>query len=249
MVDGGRLTIHAAAVRLETADLGDNEDAEPGDFIAITVQDTGSGMTPEVRARAFEPFFTTKEVGKGTGLGLSQVYGFIRQLHGHIEIASAPDAGTTVTLHLPVSEAPAVPAEPIGVAHVGPPLDRVATVLVVEDEATVLNATADALREAGWRVLTARNGMDALAVLRGDAAVDLLFSDVVMPGGMNGVALTRAARALRPALPVLLTSGYAEGALEADGLGVTILPKPYEHHDLQLRLAAALAGRSGGPAG
>lgn len=243
MPQGGTLSVRTAKATLGAADLAGNEDAVPGGFVALSVRDTGHGMPPEVLARAFEPFFTTKEVGKGTGLGLSQVYGFVRQLSGHVSIDSAPGHGTTVTLYLPVAERAAAPSAEAAT----PPAEVVtvaaATVLLVEDEAPVLEATAEVLREAGWRVLTARDAREALQVVEGGEAVDVLFTDVVMPGGMTGIDLARAARRLRPGLGVLLTSGYAGAALGPDAGGFAVVVKPYESAELLARLAAMVPPR------
>ena len=232
MPEGGTLSVRVAQTELGPDDLAGNDDAAPGTFVAVSVRDTGCGMPPEVLARAFEPFFTTKEVGRGTGLGLAQVYGFVRQLGGHVSVASRPSLGTTFTLYLPATAAELVklltPA-----ARSAAVVARVssATVLVVEDEAGVREAAAEMLREGGWRVITAADAREALAALTAGEAVDALFSDVVMPG-MNGPDLARAARRLRPTLPVLLATGYAGTALGADGDAFEVLAKPYERDAL-----------------
>ncbi|MFC7478604.1 response regulator, partial [Dankookia sp. GCM10030260] len=190
-----------------------------------------------VLARAFEPFFTTKEPGRGTGLGLAQVYGFARQLGGHVAVESRPGRGTAVTLYLPVTaELEAKPRSTEGDARGIVATVSSATVLVVEDETAVRDTTAEMLREGGWRVLVAADAREALSALEAGEAVDVLFSDVVMPG-MNGVELVPAARRLRPGLPVLLTSGYAGAALDHEP-AFEVLPKPYERHELLARLGA-----------
>jgi PAS domain S-box-containing protein len=265
--EGGTLAIGNFLAELNAVALAGNADARPGAFVAISVRDTGSGMAPEVMARVFEPFFTTKEVGKGTGLGLSQVYGFVRQLGGHVTLESWPGQGTTVTLWLPVDETgsrlPHAPPEPDEASPAGPPAAEhlppassvvamtSATVLVVEDEAAVLEATAALLREAGWRVVTSQDAPEALAVLEGGEAVDVLFSDVVMPGGMSGVELARIARRLQPGLGVLLTSGYRPADTtseeEEEGERLELIPKPYERGALLARLDQVLRRARPGP--
>jgi PAS domain S-box-containing protein len=192
MPEGGRLTITTRP---------------DGEFVAIEVADTGLGMSAEVRERVFEPFFTTKEVGKGSGLGLSQVYGFVRQSEGDILLTSEPGQGTCFTLRLPACEAgpEAVEPEARQAALLEGGHERI---LVVEDDATVLSLTTDMLTGLGYQVTSATHAAEALAVLHSGAEIDLLFSDVVMPGGVSGVSLARTARELRPDLRVLLTSGF-----------------------------------------
>ena len=238
----GTLQITVRAAVLRDADLEDNDEARAGRFVAIQISDTGTGMTPEVRARAFEPFFTTKDVGQGTGLGLSQVFGFVRQLGGHMTLTSTPGHGTSATLYLPAAEVDARASADSAVPTESVPAGAV--VLVVEDDAGIRDVTAEMLREAGLSVLTAADGPKALELLRGSGRVDALFSDVVMPGGATGVDLARAARALRPGLPVLLTSGYGGPALSrygADG-EYEVLAKPYTRAALMERLGKVLAG-------
>ena len=241
-VRGGRLRISVRTASLDAAELAGNDEARPGRFVAIEVQDTGAGMTPEVRARAFEPFFTTKDVGQGTGLGLSQVFGFVRQLGGHVTLDSAPGHGTAATLFLPLAPQAAAPVEPPPLPITHPATNDAAmhaTVLVVEDDDGIRDVTSELLRDAGFGVLTAPDAPSALAILRGAAPVDALFSDVVMPGGATGVDLAREARRLRPGLPVLLTSGYAGTLLTrygADG-EFELLAKPYARSALLARLS------------
>jgi len=218
--------------------------------VVIEVRDTGVGMSPEVRERVFEPFFTTKEVGKGSGLGLSQVYGFVRQSDGDVRVKSAPGEGTTFQLRLPASEAPAEmapPAEPPPAAEGGD--ERI---LLVEDDPTVLALTLDMLSSLGYQVTTATHGAEALDIVRSDARIDLLFTDVVMPGGVSGLELARAARETRPGLPVLLTSGFmGEGAV-LETAEFPLLDKPYETSALATKLRRILnptkrkAGRGSG---
>jgi CheY-like chemotaxis protein len=208
--------------------------------VLVSVKDSGSGMDPDVAARAFEPFFTTKDVGKGTGLGLSQVYGFVKQSGGHIEIDSAPSIGTTFRLYLPRCEdtrsTKDTEHQP---ADASPTGDE--TVLVVEDNAEVLELAVATISDLGYQVLTAADGPSALDILRANKAIDLLFSDVVMPGGMNGFELVSKAKDIRADLKVLMTSGYANvhrpGSNRPD---VPLLLKPYRYGDLARSIRMAL---------
>jgi CheY-like chemotaxis protein len=204
-------------------------------------------MPPEVRERAFEPFFTTKKDGQGTGLGLSQVFGFMRQIGGHVAIQSAPRRGTTVTLYLPLgSEMEAAANRPAPAVAIAPVSGFGTSVLVVEDEPAVRSVAVEMLTDAGFSVLAAQDGPTALQLLREGVPADVIFSDVVMPGGMSGVDLARAARLLRPGVGVLLASGYAAEALAKHGGAgeFELLGKPYDM-DTVLRRIAALAERRG----
>jgi signal transduction histidine kinase len=227
MPGGGELTISTR-----------NAPAGPKDepHVLISLADTGEGMDPATLARAFEPFFTTKELGKGTGLGLSQVYGFVESAGGFVDIQSAPGEGAIVTLHLPRTLQPAVGPEPAPPPPA--PITERLQVLVVEDDADVIGTVAETLREAGFEVIAAATGAEALAVLNSGAKVDLLFTDVMMPGGIDGVRLAGAGLEARPGLKVLLTSGYSEGLLEdrAGAHDFPILPKPYHRDELVRRL-------------
>jgi CheY-like chemotaxis protein len=212
----------------------------------IRVSDCGTGMTPEVLARAFDPFFTTNEVGKGSGLGLSQVYGFAKTAGGHVTIESELGVGTTVKLYLPKSSDRPIIAETGDdeTTSLGP-TSRRETILVVEDDEEVLMVAAENLRDLGYQVETAVNATQALDVLRGDHAVDLLFSDVIMPGGMNGVQLAVEARRIRPTLKVLLTSGYTAAALSREhGLpdNLNVVEKPYQREELAKKLRLVIGG-------
>ncbi|MGE0718857.1 MAG: PAS domain S-box protein [Alphaproteobacteria bacterium] len=242
MPEGGRLIIGSANAALDEEYCRGFPDVRPGRYVMISVTDDGTGMQPEVAARAFEPFFTTKEVGKGSGLGLSMVYGFVKQSNGHVTIYSEVGLGTTVRLYLPAAEgsvgaATLAPSPP-------PPTSRPGeTVMVVEDDAFVRAYAVSCLASLGYAVLTAVDGSEALAALAAGAAPDVLFTDVVMPGGVNGWDLAEQARAARPGLRVLLTSGYALETLAVRGrmpAGTVILNKPYRRAELGRRLREML---------
>jgi len=233
MPDGGRLVFATGDTHLDEA----QEEAPAGDYVVISVADTGSGMSPEVMRHAFEPFFTTKPLGKGTGLGLSQTYGFMRQSGGFVRMESAEGEGTTIRLFLPRAEAEdAPPAAP----PVAPPRGAPRAVLLVEDEGAVRRLAAETLREAGNQVLEAAEGRAALALLDGAAEVALLVTDVGLPG-LNGRQLADAARERRPGLPVLFITGYAAGALDGPlPEGMATLSKPFRLEELAARVAAML---------
>ncbi len=246
MPDGGTLTLATAERHLSEADLIGQDGAGPGDYMEIAVSDTGEGMSPEVAARAFEPFFTTKPLGQGTGLGLSQLYGFVHQSDGLVRLESALGRGTTIRLYLPRRDEVVRPPR----ADVPGPAEACAgagrTVLVVEDEDGVRTLVAEALREQGHRVLQATDGSAALRLLLSEARVDLLVTDVGLPG-LNGGQLAEAARERRPGLPVLFITGYAGDALEGRlAPGMQVIGKPFALDALvaQVRamLHAALAG-------
>jgi two-component system NtrC family sensor kinase len=228
MSAGGTLTIAARNVVLERSRIAGLE----GEFVAISFADTGSGISPEVIGRVFEPFFTTKDVGKGTGLGLSQVYGFARQAGGTAVVESALGRGTTVTLYLPrSSEADTDLAAPPVDSVV--PTARFKHVLLVEDNAEVSDVTRAFLEESGRSVVTARDVPSALDILRsGGEAIDIVVSDIVMPGGSNGLDLARWLRHHRPRLPVILATGYSSSAQAAADEGFTILRKPFTAAEL-----------------
>ena len=227
--NGGRLTIETANKWLDDRAAAERE-LSPGQYVSICVTDTGTGMSPEVVARAFDPFFTTKPMGQGTGLGLSMVYGFVRQSGGQVRIYSELGKGTTMCLYLPrhVGEAglDAVVARPA--------FDHRAdgeVVLVVEDEATIRELIAEELQEAGYRVIAVGDGLAALNVLQSDERVDLLLTDVGLPGGLNGRQVADAGRVTRPGLQVLFITGYAENAAVGNGLlayGMEVITKPFD---------------------
>jgi signal transduction histidine kinase len=238
MPNGGRLTITTSNAHIDAG----SENGLAGDYISIAVSDTGFGMNEEVLAKAFEPFFTTKEVGAGSGLGLSQIYGYVKQSGGDVKIHSAPEQGTTVTMYLPRSADQRVESQAEGeTMSAASVIDDTETVLVVEDEKIVLLTAVQSLKGVGYNVLQADCASSALDILRGEQNIDILFTDVVMPGQLNGVELAVEALRLRPSIKVLLASGYTRSALsDQHGLNedVPILQKPYRTQELakQLRL-------------
>jgi len=233
MPNGGLLEISLRNVTLEDDAIAS---VSAGCYVMISVTDTGCGMTPETLDRAFEPFFTTKEVGRGTGLGLSMVYGFVRQSGGHVTIESAVGKGTTICLYLPRSaHAPIVEAAVAPAQDTPPGSGRV---LLVEDDDEVLDVTVTMLKRLGYEVVYARNGVDALRMLKSGMRPDILFSDVVMPGGVNGIELAREARRLYEGIKILLASGNAAEVLAQHGAvgEFPVIGKPY----LRAELARAL---------
>jgi PAS domain S-box-containing protein len=238
MPAGGCLRLITHRVAIERQVPTDTE-LRPGDYVAFTVEDNGEGMRPDVAARAFEPFFTTKKIGQGTGLGLSTVYGFAKQSGGGLHIESALGAGTRVTLYLPsASSSLSDAAEDL---RTDKPQRGTGWILVVEDDADVREVSIEILQDLGYRTLVARNGQEALELLRRAGQIDLLFTDLVMPEGMSGVALARQAQAIRPGLRVLLTTGYA--GLETPADEFPILAKPFRSADLS-RAVARLIGHT-----
>jgi nitrogen-specific signal transduction histidine kinase/CheY-like chemotaxis protein len=243
MPDGGRLTIETANVRLDEAYAGRHPEVAAGQYVAVSVTDTGTGMAPDVIARVFEPFFTTKPLGQGTGLGLSMVYGFAQQSNGCTRVYSEPGRGTTVRLYLPRSpetgetEASEPEASPDTVARAGE------TVLVVDDEPAVRMLIGDSLRDFGYDVIEAADGAEGLRVLQTRQRVDLLVSDVGLPGGMNGRQLADAARVQRPRLKVLFITGYAENAVFGKGgpePDMQVITKPFALDVLAARIREML---------
>jgi PAS domain S-box-containing protein len=226
MNEHGTLTLSTHNVSVPAA-LANANDAEPGDYVVVSVADTGGGMPPEIAARVFEPFFTTKELGKGTGLGLSQVYGFARQSNGFIQLETKPGEGTTVSIYLP--RANSAEAKIAGL----PASDMLGraegSVLLVEDDEDVRAATGAMLEELGYRVIEAETALEAMSVLDGGAHVDLVFTDVIMATGITGLELARKIRAKLPDLPILLTSGYTAQKMAPDAVNgeLTLLRKPY----------------------
>ncbi len=238
MPQGGVLTIVTRNKLIGEVAAGRLGEISAGPYVAITVRDTGHGMTPEVLGRAIEPFYTTKDVGQGSGLGLSQVYGFARQSQGQLEIASKGGNGASIALYLPRSGDPKS-QQPERV----PRANRTShgTVLVVEDDADVLEIAVQAVRSFGYDVHPARDGSEAMMILQRPQPIDLLFTDIVMPNGVNGVELARDARMVRPNILVLLTSGYSREALHArEGFNedMAFIAKPYTLAALNERLNA-----------
>lgn len=243
MPEGGMLTI-ATKSRILEKDEAKMFGMPVGRYVAIEVQDTGIGMAPDIASRVFEPFFTTKEVGKGTGLGLSQVYGFITQSGGHIDVESVPGLGTTITMLLPAHEGDVGTNEEDSPDEKPILRDSAGTVLIVEDEPAVLDVATEIFDSLGYDVLTAIDAVAALEVLKCDAPIDVLFSDVIMPNGMNGVELSRRAREMRPRIKVLLASGYPMSTLPSEGFdeGVSFISKPYRWTELADKLRALRTG-------
>jgi PAS domain S-box-containing protein len=244
MPNGGRLTVETRNQRLDQGYAAENSDVLPGDYVMIAVSDTGTGIAPEIMSRVFEPFFTTKPPGEGTGLGLSMVYGFVKQSKGHVKIYSEVGHGTTVRIYLPKAVTGATLTVETMTAEGTGDLKGV-RVLLVEDHPGVRDVAVKQLEEFGCKVIQAHDGQAALALLKQGQDVDLLFTDIVMPGGMTGVDLARQATELRPGLKVLFTSGFAESALQGDQSrlgGRNFLSKPYRKQDLARRIREVLAG-------
>ncbi len=247
MADGGVLTIEASNATLDADYARTHAEVQPGSYVMIAVTDTGCGMSPDVIARAYEPFFSTKGPDKGSGLGLSQVFGFVKQSGGHVKIYSELGNGTTIKLYLPRTTEPAVEVarapEEIVQGH--------ETVLVVEDDSAVRHTAVTMLSELGYDCVEAPDAHQALAFLaRSEDTVDVLFTDVILPGGMLGRELAERAQALKPDLCILFTSGYTQNAIVHNGRlddGVHFVSKPYRKAELGARLRQVLAGRSKKP--
>lgn len=241
MPAGGRLRIEVDNTTLSERDGGGVEGARAGEYVSIEVRDTGEGMTATTRERAFEPFFTTKTDGKGSGLGLSMVYGFVRQSGGFMQLESEPGQGSVVRIHLPRSPDPLTPS---AVASPRTAEMADATILVVEDDGQVRAATAAMLRGLGYRCLETDSAEAALAVLETRPDVDLVFSDVIMPGALKTRDFAARVRELAPDTPILFTSGYTRDAIASHGRldeGVALLPKPYARDELAARIGQLLA--------
>ena len=226
---GGRLTIRTADIHLGRVEVAGQDGAKPGDYVEISVTDTGQGMDEATLARAFEPFFTTKPIGEGTGLGLSQIYGFVRQSNGVVRLESTPGQGTTVRLYLPRCE-PALTPDPPAATESDAKSSQLAsgTVLLVEDESSVRIAVAERLRDIGYQVREAVDGPEALRVLRSGTHLDILVTDVGLPGGLNGRQVAERAREYKPGLPVVFITGYAGSALDEDmAPGMVVIGKPF----------------------
>jgi signal transduction histidine kinase len=242
MPDGGKLTLETKNVVLDQNYAAMNSEVTPGSYVMIAVSDTGEGIPARLLDKVFEPFFTTKEVGKGSGLGLSMVYGFVKQSNGHIKIYSEEGHGSTVKLYLPqaLGVADTLPAEAGSSA-----IERGdESILIVEDDALVREYVVTQISRLGYATLAASNAAEALAIVNGSERIDLLFTDVIIPGGMNGRQVAIEAVRLRPGLKILYTSGYTENAIVHHGrldAGVLLLAKPYLSSDLARMIRTALA--------
>ncbi|WP_085810788.1 histidine kinase famiy protein [Sphingomonas sp. TZW2008] len=246
MPNGGKILIDVRNRSIDVTDKGFGE-IEAGNYVSVTITDEGVGMSPEVLKRVTEPFFTTKDQGKGTGLGLSMVYGFVKQSGGSLEIQSEEGRGTTVRMLFPCETAQLDPVH----ARVQRSLaDKRGseTVLIVEDQIDVGDYAETVLAEFGYTVLRAENANEALALLDGAGQIDLLFSDLIMPGGMNGVMLAREVKRRRPKMRVLLTTGYAESSIErvdARGAEFELIQKPYKRSELATKVRQVIEGPTG----
>jgi CheY-like chemotaxis protein len=245
MPDGGKLTIETANAHIDEGYALVHAEVAVGQYVVISVSDTGTGMDREVMSRALEPFYTTKEPGKGTGLGLSQVYGFVKQSGGHVKLYSEAGQGTTIKIYLPrrhgreadLKIAPGITPEGTGQE----------TILLVEDDRDVRAYSAEVLRELGYRVIEAYDGPSALRLLRNESKVDLLFTDIVLPGGQTGAQVAAEAMTLRPRLKVLFTTGYARNAIVHHGRldpGVQLITKPFTYADLAAKVRDVLDARA-----
>jgi CheY-like chemotaxis protein len=242
MPNGGKITLETANVRLDDDYAASHAEVAPGLYVLIAVSDTGSGMPPEVIKHAFEPFFTTKPTGVGSGLGLSMVYGFVKQSGGHIKIYSEVGKGTSIKMYLPRA-AGAVPGTVEKPIEPGNLAARGETVLLVEDDAEFRAAVAKMLRGSGYAVVEAGTADAALARLREGMPPQVLLTDVVLPGTMNGVELMRSAVAVHPRLATVFMSGYTENAIIHHGRldpGVLLLQKPFRKVDLLNKIRQAL---------
>ncbi|MBC9206152.1 response regulator [Roseomonas aerophila] len=246
MPDGGRLIIHASNAKVDHQ-AGQDHDLPAGQYVVLTVTDSGVGMTPDVMARAFDPFFTTKPLGQGTGLGLSMIYGFVRQSEGHIRIQSEVGHGTTIRLYLPRHDGYLVRMDAQSGLADAPRAEKGETVLVVDDEATVRMIVTEVLEDLGYAAVEAADGHAGLRILQSDLHIDLLVTDVGLPGGMNGRQLADAARLLRPDLRILFITGYAENAVLGQGSlhpGMHVLTKPFAMDALANRIKTLIDSRA-----
>ncbi|MDB5806211.1 MAG: histidine kinase, partial [Betaproteobacteria bacterium] len=244
MHNGGHLTIETANSHIDETYAAAHAEVRPGQYVSISISDTGSGMDSQTVARAFEPFFTTKAIGKGTGLGLSQVYGFVKQSGGHIKIYSEVGQGTTVRIYLPRFSGGVQGIE--GEIESAPPIPegtREEVILVVEDDADVRATSVEILRELGYQVVEAQDGPSALRLLDQDRRIDLVFTDVVLPGGLTGAEIAAQAGQRRPGIKVLFTTGYARNAIIHHGRldkGLHLITKPFSFVDLAAKVRDVL---------
>ena len=243
MPNGGKLTIETANAHLDDAYAASHVEVTAGQYVMLAVSDTGTGMTPEVISKVFEPFFTTKPLGQGTGLGLSMVYGFVKQSGGHVTIYSEPGQGSTVKVYLPRFSRPKVKPEPATRRAAAAKRSRGETILVVEDDEEVRRSSVEALREMGYQVLEAGDAMDGVRLIVDRGDIDLLFTDIGLPGGVNGRALADAARSAQPDLRVLFTTGYTRNAILHNGMldkGVHFIAKPFNLEALAAKVREVL---------
>ena len=244
MPDGGRLTIETGNKWLDER-AARTHDLPAGQYVSLCVSDTGAGMTPEIIRRAFDPFFTTKPIGMGTGLGLSMIYGFVQQSGGQARIYSEPSQGAMVCLYLPRHHGEATMDDDASGATEAPRAQQGETVLVVDDEPTVRMLVSEVLQDLGYTAIEAVDGQAGLKILRSDVRLDLLVTDVGLPGGMNGRQVADAGRAMRPNLKVLFITGYAENAVLSHGHldpGMHVMTKPFAMETLASRIKDLIAG-------
>ena len=243
MPDGGCLTIETSNGWVDERNASER-DMQPGQYVVISVTDTGTGMTPEVLARAFDPFFTTKPVGQGTGLGLSMIYGFAKQSDGQVRLYSEVGQGTTVRLYLPRYRGTTMEEEDESAQLQSAPRAKAGeTVLIVDDEPTVRMLVTKVLEDLGYAAIEAADATSGLKVLQSDVRIDLLITDVGLPGGMNGRQMADAGREKRPKLKVLFITGYAENAVLNSGNllpGMHVLTKPFVIDQLASRVKAII---------
>ena len=238
MPDGGRLTIETANKWLDDR-AAKERDLPPGQYVSLCVTDTGTGMTPEIASRAFDPFFTTKPLGEGTGLGLSMIYGFARQSGGQVRIYSEVGKGTTMCIYLPRHDDDPDANDAANFTKAIQATGDGEVVLVIDDEPTIRMLVAEVLSDAGYSAIEASDGPAGLRILQSTAKINLLITDVGLPGGMNGRQVADAARAVRPHLQVLFITGYAENAALGNGQlekGMHVMVKPFEMERLAQKI-------------
>jgi CheY-like chemotaxis protein len=244
MPDGGKITIETANRWMDQR-AAEQRGLEPGQYISLSVSDTGTGMPPDIIAKAFDPFFTTKPIGQGTGLGLSMIYGFAKQSGGSTAIYSEVGQGTTVCVYLPRHMGETDSEELNQDVEDGLRAEAGETVLVVDDEPTVRMLVAEVLTDLGYTAIEAPDGAAGLKIVNSDARIDLLVTDVGLPGGMNGRQVADAARSIRPGLKILFITGYAENAVLSHGhldAGMHVLTKPFAMDALALRIRDLIEG-------
>jgi CheY-like chemotaxis protein len=244
MPEGGRITIETANKWLDDR-AARERDLPAGQYLSLCVTDSGTGMSPDVIARAFDPFFTTKPIGQGTGLGLSMIYGFVRQSGGQVRIYSELGQGTTMCLYFPRHYGEAEEADVLAGLNDAPRAEQGETVLIVDDEPSVRMLVTEVLEDLGYTAIEAADGPAGLKVLQSNVRIDLLVTDVGLPGGMNGRQVADAGRVVRPGLKVLFITGYAENAVLGNGHlepGMQVLTKPFVMETLASRIKDLIAG-------